>query len=95
VLNLISNSTKFTGTGGQVIVSTTLTDLGEAVLRVRDSGIGMSEKEIALALEPFRQVATTVRPGPGAPASACRLTKRWPRPIGRPSASRARPMPAR
>jgi signal transduction histidine kinase len=63
VLNLISNSTRFTGAGGQVIVSTTLTDLGEVVLRVRDSGIGMSEKEIALALEPFRQVAATVRPG--------------------------------
>jgi signal transduction histidine kinase len=65
VLNLISNSTKFTGAGGQVIVSTTLTDLGEVVLRVRDSGAGMSEREIALALEPFRQVAATVRSGPG------------------------------
>jgi nitrogen-specific signal transduction histidine kinase len=65
VLNLISNSIKSTGAGGQVIVSTTLTDLGEVVLRVRDSGIGMSEKEIALALEPFRQVAATVRSGPG------------------------------
>jgi signal transduction histidine kinase len=75
VLNLISNSTKFTGTGGQVIVSTTLTDLGEAVLRVRDSGIGMSEKEIALALEPFRQVATTVRPGPGGTGLGLPLTK--------------------
>jgi signal transduction histidine kinase len=65
VLNLISNSTKFTGAGGQVIVSTTLTDLGEVVLRVRDSGAGMSDREIALALEPFRQVAATVRSGPG------------------------------
>jgi signal transduction histidine kinase/PAS domain-containing protein len=63
VLNLISNSTRFTGAGGQVIVSTTLADSGEVVLRVRDSGVGMSEKEIALALEPFRQVAATVRPG--------------------------------
>ena len=68
VLNLISNSTKFTGAGGQVIVSTTLTDLGEVVLRVRDSGVGMSEKEIALALEPFRQVAATVRSGGAGPA---------------------------
>jgi signal transduction histidine kinase len=75
VLNLISNSTRFTGTGGQVIVSTTLTDLGEVVLRVRDSGIGMSEKEIALALEPFRQVATTVRPGPGGTGLGLPLTK--------------------
>jgi signal transduction histidine kinase len=63
VLNLIASSVKLTGAGGQVIVSTTLTDLGEVALRVRDSGIGMSEREIALALEPFRQVAATVRAG--------------------------------
>ncbi len=75
VLNLIANSTRFAGAGGQVIVSTTLTDLGEVVLRVRDSGIGMSEKEIALALEPFRQVATTVHPGPGGTGLGLPLTK--------------------
>jgi signal transduction histidine kinase len=75
VLNLISNSTKFTGAGWQVIVSTTLTDLGGVVLRVRDSGVGMSEKEIALALEPFRQVATTVRAGPPGTGLGLPLTK--------------------
>jgi signal transduction histidine kinase len=75
VLNLISNSAKFTGPGGQVIVSTTLTDLGEVVLRVRDNGIGMSESEIALALEPFRQIASTVRPGPGGTGLGLPLTK--------------------
>jgi signal transduction histidine kinase len=75
VLNLISNSTRFTGAGGQVIVSTTLTDSGEVVLRVRDSGIGMSEKEIALALEPFRQVAATVRPGSGGTGLGLPLTR--------------------
>ncbi len=75
VLNLISNSAKFTGAGGQVIVSTTLTDRGEVVLRVRDSGIGMSEKEIAIALEPFRQVASTVRGGPAGTGLGLPLTK--------------------
>jgi signal transduction histidine kinase len=75
VLNLISNSTRFTGAGGQVIVSTTLTDAGEVVLRVRDSGIGMSEQEIARALEPFRQVATAVRPGAGGTGLGLPLTK--------------------
>ncbi len=75
VLNLISNSIRFTGAGGQVIVSTMLTDAGEVVLRVRDSGIGMSEQEIALALQPFRQVATTVRPGPPGSGLGLPLTK--------------------
>ena len=65
VLNLLSNSIKFTGAGGQVIVSTALTDHGEVMLRVRDTGIGMTEKELATALEPFRQVATSGRTGPG------------------------------
>jgi PAS domain S-box-containing protein len=57
-LNLLSNSIKFTGAGGQVIVSTALTDDQEVVLRVRDTGTGMSEKDLETALEPFRQVAT-------------------------------------
>jgi PAS domain S-box-containing protein len=59
VINLLSNAVKFTPAGGQIIVSTGLTDLGQAVIRVRDSGVGMNEKEIATALEPFRQLATT------------------------------------
>jgi signal transduction histidine kinase len=61
VLNLLSNSIKFTGAGGQVILSTARTDHGEAVLRVRDTGVGMSDKDLATALEPFRQLATAAR----------------------------------
>jgi PAS domain S-box-containing protein len=62
-LNLLSNSIKFTGAGGQVIVSTALTDDQEVVLRVRDTGTGMSEKDLETALEPFRQVATVAHWG--------------------------------
>jgi signal transduction histidine kinase len=75
VLNLVSNSIKFTGAGGQVIVSTALTDLGEVVLRVRDTGIGMSEEDIATALEPFRQLATSQRLGSGGTGLGLPLTK--------------------
>jgi signal transduction histidine kinase len=60
-LNLLSNSIKFTGAGGQVIISTALTDDHEVVLRVRDTGTGMSEKELQTALEPFQQVSTAAR----------------------------------
>ena len=63
VINLLSNAVKFTDAGGQVIVSTALGDHGEAILRVRDTGIGMDDNEVALALEPFRQVPTTRRKG--------------------------------
>ena len=75
VLNLLSNSIKFTGAGGQVIVSTALTDRAEAVLRVRDTGIGMTEKEILTAMEPFRQLATSTRWGSGGTGLGLPLTK--------------------
>jgi PAS domain S-box-containing protein len=58
VLNLLSNSVKFTGPGGQVIASTAVIENGEAVLKVRDTGEGMSDEELARALEPFRQLTT-------------------------------------
>ena len=61
LLNLLSNSIKFTGAGGQVIVSTAVTDAGEALLRVRDTGIGMSDGDIATALEPFRRLPASGR----------------------------------
>ena len=63
LLNLLSNSIKFTGAGGQVIVSTALNDNGDVVLRVRDTGIGMSDKDLVIALEPFRQLTTSARWG--------------------------------
>jgi PAS domain S-box-containing protein len=75
VLNLIANSIKFTGPGGQVIVSTVFTDSREGVLRVRDTGSGMSEKDIAAALEPFRQVATSGSWGSGGTGFGLPLTK--------------------
>lgn len=59
VLNLVSNAIKFTLAGGQVIVSTALEERGEVTLRIRDTGIGMSEKDLETALMPFRQVATS------------------------------------
>jgi PAS domain S-box-containing protein len=75
VLNLLSNSIKFTVAGGQVIVSTAIADTGEVVLRVRDTGIGMTEKDLATALEPFRQVATTTRARSGGTGLGLPLTK--------------------
>jgi PAS domain S-box-containing protein len=58
VLNLLSNAVKYNEPGGQVIVSTAITETGHVAIRIKDTGIGMSEAELALALEPFRQVAT-------------------------------------
>jgi PAS domain S-box-containing protein len=56
-LNLIGSSIHLANAGGQVIVSTALSDFGEVVLRVRDTGQGLNDKEVAAALEPFRTQA--------------------------------------
>ncbi|MDE1969413.1 MAG: GAF domain-containing sensor histidine kinase [Alphaproteobacteria bacterium] len=56
LVNLLSNAVKFTPEGGTVSAKAELAASGEIVLSVADSGIGMSEAEIAVALTPFGQV---------------------------------------
>jgi signal transduction histidine kinase len=75
VLNLLSNSIKFTQAGGQVIVSTALDDQRDVILRVRDTGVGMSEQDLVIAMEPFRQLATSSRWGSGGTGLGLPLTK--------------------
>ncbi len=54
--NLISNALKFTRKGGTVSVKASPSDDGNAVIEVSDTGVGMSEEEISVALTPFGQV---------------------------------------
>ncbi len=56
-LNLVGNSIHLANAGGQVIVSTALSDAGEVMLRVRDTGHGLNDNEMAAALEPFGNTA--------------------------------------
>jgi PAS domain S-box-containing protein len=56
-LNLIGTSIHLANAGGQVIVSTALSDFGEVMLRVRDTGHGLNDNEVAAAMEPFRTQA--------------------------------------
>ena len=65
MLNLLTNAIKFTDPGGQVIISAQLTKAGELKLRVKDTGLGMTEAEIKEALEPFRRITTDGRDVPG------------------------------
>jgi PAS domain S-box-containing protein len=55
-LNLLSNAVRYTQAGGQVIVSTAYEPTGDVVMRVRDTGVGMSQGEIEQALKPFKQI---------------------------------------
>ena len=55
LINLLNNAVKFTPAGGDVTLELDGSPCGGAVIRVRDTGIGMSEEEIENALRPFWQ----------------------------------------
>ncbi|EME70617.1 Signal transduction histidine kinase [Paramagnetospirillum caucaseum] len=56
LINLLANAVKFTPHGGTVSVSAAAPPEGGLELHVCDTGIGMTEDEIAQAIEPFVQV---------------------------------------
>jgi len=56
-LNLLSNSIRFTHSGGLIVVSTSYNPETGVTARVKDTGVGMTQKEIETAMQPFQQVA--------------------------------------
>ncbi|MCA8927512.1 MAG: HAMP domain-containing protein [Alphaproteobacteria bacterium] len=56
LLNLISNAVKFTPQGGSVTVSAEALENGMVSLRIADTGIGMSSRDLETALKPFGRV---------------------------------------
>jgi two-component system cell cycle sensor histidine kinase PleC len=54
--NLLSNAIKFSRQGGTVRTRTQRLQDGGALIAISDSGIGMTEQELAIALTPFGQV---------------------------------------
>jgi two-component system cell cycle sensor histidine kinase PleC len=54
--NLIGNAVKFTPPGGTVTLEARAAVDGGVSVRVRDTGLGMTKDEIAVALTPFAQV---------------------------------------
>lgn len=57
--NLIGNAVKFTSLGGTVIVDVEVEHDGAVVTTIADTGVGMDQHEIAVALAPFGQVDGT------------------------------------
>ncbi len=60
---VLANAVRFNEPGGQVIVSTALNRSGDLVVRVRDTGVGMSDAEVESAMDPFRHAATSTPNG--------------------------------
>jgi two-component system cell cycle sensor histidine kinase PleC len=56
LINLLSNAVKFTPKGGTVSVDAQLRPDGAFALIVADTGIGMTQEQVGIALQPFRQI---------------------------------------
>ncbi|TMG85535.1 MAG: PAS domain S-box protein, partial [Betaproteobacteria bacterium] len=59
VENLLHNAIKFTSEGGKIEVALTGDD-GQAILKVRDSGIGIAPENLSRIWEPFTQADTSL-----------------------------------
>jgi|GEM_PF-798705 PAS domain S-box-containing protein len=74
-INIVANAIKFTPEGGRISIAPKLTSDGAFEIRIADTGIGMNEDDIALALKPFGQVKNAMKmesegTGLGLPLSA-------------------------
>ncbi|WP_208435092.1 PAS domain-containing sensor histidine kinase [Bartonella phoceensis] len=56
IWNILSNAIRFTPSGGQIIVHVSYGKKERIKISVSDNGIGMSDEEIARALQPYGQV---------------------------------------
>jgi signal transduction histidine kinase len=59
LLNLLSNAIKFTPPGGRVSLDARVTERGDLLIRVADTGIGIAPSDIPKALSPFGQIEST------------------------------------
>ncbi|WP_439815191.1 PAS domain-containing sensor histidine kinase [Zavarzinia sp. CC-PAN008] len=62
LVNLLSNAVKFTPLGGEVVITGHVDDSSATVIEIADSGAGMTAEQLAIALEPYRQVHPDMAP---------------------------------
>jgi len=58
--NLLTNAIKFTPEGGSVTLTASLDEPGQMIIRVEDTGIGMSAQDLPIALSPFGQIESAL-----------------------------------
>ncbi|WP_421990792.1 PAS-domain containing protein [Roseococcus sp.] len=74
LLNLLSNATKFTPAGGEIVLRARVETTG-LVIEVRDTGIGIEAKDLERVFEPFTQIDSALArrfPGSGLGLHLCR-----------------------
>src|SRR5215472_9702164 len=57
ILNVLSNSVKFTEPEGRILIGSGLDDRGDLVISIKDTGIGIPPEHLERVLSPFEQVA--------------------------------------
>ena len=76
VLNLTTNAIKFTPSGGRVKLKARMDRFrGAMILVIRDTGIGMTADDVAVALRPFGQVGQPLRGRPQGAGLGLPLTR--------------------
>ena len=63
LINLISNAVKFTPDHGKIVLAARMTEERACVISIEDTGIGMSEGDIATAMQPFGQTSNDLNRG--------------------------------
>lgn len=75
LLNLLSNSIKFSSAGGEVVISLRRAKDGGLALYVQDTGIGIAPEDMNRVMEPFGQVGSALnakQPGTGLGLPLCK-----------------------
>jgi len=62
-LNVLSNAVKFTQPRGRIEIRSGVSEDGDTVLSIKDTGIGMAPEDIPRALQPFEQVSNSLTRG--------------------------------
>jgi signal transduction histidine kinase len=76
LINLLSNAVKFTPAGGKIRLAVGRERAGDLVVRVEDTGIGISSEQMQLVLTPFGQVDSKLARKYGGIGLGLPLTKR-------------------
>ena len=92
--NLLSNAHKFTPEGGQIVVTAVPGVNETVVITVQDTGIGMTQEQISIALKPFGQAQSSYSRNHEGEVLGCRSPRRWSNSTTVRSSSQARREPA-